>query len=414
MPAPVRLEHSPDEGPPRVFIVSSRRIEHTRLVVLTFEDVTDEERTKQQLRRSEGELREVLTTAAEGVVMSDATDCIIFANRTAREIFGYDDRELIGESLLTLVPQRLRAELAGYLRSPAAQQLGGSREVVGLRKDGSEVHVELTFSAFARERGRLMVCFIVDISARRESERRIADYQERLRQMAFDAALTEERERRRIAIDLHDRIGQALALAQMKLTAAPEASAPGPLKEAIALIAQAVLDTRTLTFELSPPLLYELGLKEARSWLAEDLSQSSGIRIELADDGTSKPLDDASAALAFRAVRELLANVLKHSSSPVAKISLCRDGGELEVTVEDQGVGFQPPAAGRSRAVGFGLLSVREQISGLGGSVHVESEVGLGTRVTLRLPIKLDTPLRLDEPPGASDSPASGALAVSP
>jgi two-component system CheB/CheR fusion protein len=228
-------------------------------------------------------------------------------------------------------------------------------------------------------------------SSQRQAEHRILDYQEKLRQMAFDAALAEERERRRIAADLHDRIGQSLALAQLKLKSlGASGSERTLLDEAVGLLAQSIIDTRTLIFDLSPPILYELGLEPALSWLAEDLGKRSGIHIESSDDGAPKPLDDATAGLLFRAVRELLTNVLKHARASTAKVSLRRARDQLEIDVEDDGVGFDAEAAPTPAVRGFGLFSVREQISRLGGTLEVVSHPNSGTRVSLRLPLTFD------------------------
>jgi two-component system CheB/CheR fusion protein len=356
--------------------------------------LAQQERAREALERSENEFRDVLTTAAEGILMTDATGAILFANPAVTELFGYGPEELLGKAVELLVPERLRArhlELREmYLRDPAPRRLGRDREIIGVRKDGTELSVELTLSPVTREHGRLIVCFVTDVTARRASERRIAADQEKLRQMAFDAALAEDRERRRIAADLHDRIGQSLALAQMKLRSLQESgAAPAAVEDAIALLAQSITDTRTLIFDLSPPILYELGLEDALSWLAEDLGKRWGMSIEVDDDRLAKPLSDATAGLLFRAVRELLGNVLKHAQTPAAKLVLRRSEDQVEISVEDQGVGFDPHATVPSASSGgFGLFSVREQIHRLGGTMEIESGAGAGTRVTLRLPLE--------------------------
>ncbi len=351
------------------------------------------ERAQLALERTEGEFRDVLTTAAEGILMTDEQGCIIFANPSLTELFGYADEELLGKSIDLLVPERLRVRhgnhRAAYLDAPAPRRMGRDGELVGRRKDGTEVSIELTLSPMTRGRARIVVCFVTDVTARRESETRIIDYQERLRQMAFDAAIGEERERRRIAADLHDRIGQSLALAQMKLESVQKSGdGHGAVEETLHLLAQTIADTRTLIFDLSPPILYELGLKDALSWLAEDLGKRWGLQIELSDDAFTEPLGDATAAVLFRAVRELLTNVLKHAGAPSAKLSLRRAGDQVEIDVEDQGIGFDPHAAPASPRGGFGLFSVREQINRLGGTIEVVSGNQLGTRVSLRLPLQ--------------------------
>jgi signal transduction histidine kinase len=172
----------------------------------------------------------------------------------------------------------------------------------------------------------------------------------------------------------------------MKLRTVHETgSAPAGVEEAIGLLAQSIVDTRTLIFDLSPPILYELGLRDALSWLAEDLGKRWGMNIDVNDDDFAKPLSDGTAGLVFRAVRELLGNVLEHAQIPSAKLMLRRTGDHVEITVEDHGVSFEPQAAVPS-AAGFGLFSVREQIHRLGGTMELASDPGKGTRVTLRLP----------------------------
>jgi signal transduction histidine kinase len=211
--------------------------------------------------------------------------------------------------------------------------------------------------------------------------------------MAFDATVSEDRERRRIAADLHDGIGQALALAQFKLSAARKDLAQperAKLDEVIGLLEQSVADTRTLTFELSPPLLYELGLKDALSWLVEDLERRHQLRVQLESehDDPASDLEVSTAAVLYRAVRELLLNVFKHAQTPTASVSLRRRQSMLEVEVVDTGRGFaaaEQPLHGA--AGGFGLFSVREQIERVGGCVEVHSAPGLGTRVKIAVPI---------------------------
>jgi signal transduction histidine kinase len=236
------------------------------------------------------------------------------------------------------------------------------------------------------------VAFVTDVTQRRRAEEEIHAYQVRLQHMAFDAAVTEERERRRLAIELHDWIGQDLALAKIKLTPLRGELAGEPRKAvdgAVELLEKAIDDSRTLVFELSPPVLYDLGLKEALAWLAEDVEKRHGLQIEVTDDGADKPLDDAAKAVVFRAVRELVMNVLKHAKAPAAKVSLRRADDHVQIDVEDRGVGFDPdtPSDQASRG-GFGLLSVREQVGRLGGTLKIESAPRQGTRVSVRVPLR--------------------------
>jgi PAS domain S-box-containing protein len=366
--------------------------------------VTEKEQARQALQQSEIQFRDVLTHAAESILMTDSTGKIMFANRAAATLFGYDADSMLGVGIDELVPEGMRkqhaAHRAGYLSAPEARPMGRERHPLARRRDGSDFPVEVVLSPVVRPNGMTVVCFVSDVTARREADERIRSYQERLRQMAFDAALAEERERRRIAVDLHDRIGQSLALAQMKLDAARETLAGGArdaVDAAVELVKQSITDARTLTFDLSPPILYDLGLKEALAWLAEDMERRYGLKVELkAEDDAPVPLDDTTSALLFRAVRELLTNVFKHAKVPTAQVSIRRAESSVHIDVADEGVGFDVvDAVSGSATPGFGLFSVREQIGRLGGKLDIESVPRQGTRVSLQIPLA-----------GPSDAPA--------
>ena len=243
--------------------------------------------------------------------------------------------------------------------------------------------------AQALDRARL---FTAERAARERavaSERAILEHQERLQRMAFDRVVVEERERRRVATALHDGVTQYLALAKITLDPVRQGLDEADrtrMDAAMKLITEAIAETRSVSFELSPPLLYDLGIKAALSWLGEKLEQGSGLKIVIADDGTDPALDDVTASIVFRTVRELLVNVVKHANAATASVSIRRFPDHVEVVVEDAGTGFDPTEMAPS--TGFGLVSVREQIERLGGAVKVTSARNEGTRVRVRIPCR--------------------------
>jgi two-component system CheB/CheR fusion protein len=397
------LERPEAAGRTRSFLLNARRIHGTGLYLLALQDVTELQSARSALERAE--LADILIGAAEGIFMTDAQAKISFANPAAGAIFGYESAELVGMSIDELVPSELREahakHRAAYWHAPTPRPMRPGSGLLGRRKDGTPVAIEVTLDTVFRDGGPVVVAFVRDVTKQRKVEHDIRAYQERLQRMSFEAVVTEERERRRIAIDLHDRLGQALALAQIKLTAVRGDLAGeqrSSVDGAVALLEQAISDARGLIFELSPPVLYDLGLKAALSWLAEDLEKRHGIKIEVTDDGADKPLDDAAKGVVFRAVRELLMNVLKHAQSAEAKVSLRLTDGQFRIDVEDGGVGFElgTPAEASSRQ-GFGLLSVREQIARLGGDLSVQSSPGRGTLASVRVPLQASA-LRQERP----------------
>jgi len=229
---------------------------------------------------------------------------------------------------------------------------------------------------------------------RKKTEQQLLANQEQLRSLASQLVLTEERERRCLAEALHDRIGQALAVAKIKMgmlrASVSSADTTGALDEIRELLNQTIRESRLLIFDLSPPILYGVGLEAALEGLVKQLRKQHGLRVEFEDDGKFKPLDDDVRVLLFRAVRELLINVVKHAQARNAWVSTARAGNCIRIVVEDNGMGFDLPKgdAQVSGTGGFGLFSISERLNSQGGSFRIQSEPNCGTRAVLEAPLK--------------------------
>ncbi len=266
------------------------------------------------------------------------------------------------------------------------------RDLHACRKDGSTFSVEISLSYVRDEHGLKVMAFVVDITERKQAEATIQKYQQRLQDMAFDLALARQRESRRIAVELHDRLGQDLALAQIKLAGFRKELEAKPadtgLDEGINLVEQAIESTRTLTFELCPPILYDLGLDAAVASLADEMYEQRGFRIELEADDAAGVVRGEQACLLFRIVRELLMNASKYAKTHRAVVRLEQRDDRLEITVADEGVGFEPAKVIDREADhhGFGLFSIREQVERLKGEMRIDAAPGRGTRVQIDVP----------------------------
>jgi len=232
-----------------------------------------------------------------------------------------------------------------------------------------------------------------EVSERKKAEEKLLTYQKQLRSSASELSLAEERLRRKIATDVHDHISQNLAISKLKIESLTQ-SATSPelareLEEIRDLIAQVVESTRSLTFELSPPVLYELGFEAAVEWLVRQTRKQYGLSAEFEDDGRTKPLDGNVRILLFQAVRELLVNVVKHAKASSVKVSTQRVGDQIRVSVEDDGVGFDVAQVHSQDHMtsGFGLFNIRERLDHIGGHLDIASRAGKGTRITLVAPI---------------------------
>jgi len=233
-----------------------------------------------------------------------------------------------------------------------------------------------------------------DISRRKKIEAEKAKYQKQLRSLSSELLLTEESERRRIASDLHDRIGQALAISKIKLGLLQEnmeiPEMTDTLNEVRGYIDQTINDTRTLTFEISPPVLYQFGLGAAIEWLVDQLSARHGISISYRNDGGPDSMDESSSFLLFRAIRELLLNVIKHAQASQVEITLSCIDDQVRIEVSDNGIGFNTSEIEYPSGISkeFGLFSLKERLSHLRGTIAIHSHPGQGTRVALTAPLR--------------------------
>ncbi|MHC1743493.1 MAG: PAS domain-containing protein [Syntrophobacteraceae bacterium] len=245
-----------------------------------------------------------------------------------------------------------------------------------------------------------MVRFIrglaVDVSERHNAEEVLFAYQGQLRSLASQLSMAEEQERRRIALQLHDSIGQKLAILRIKLETLMSGPSGEYQREQLAalheLLAQIIQETRSMTYRISSPILYELGLEAALEWLAEESEKQYDLYCTFSTDGEPKPLSDEVRGLLFQAVNELLINVSKHAKVNECRIDLRREGDFVLASVEDDGVGFVVAqiVPHWCRRGGYGLFSIRERLTGIGGSFKLESEPGKGTRVTLVAPLAVE------------------------
>ncbi len=235
----------------------------------------------------------------------------------------------------------------------------------------------------------------LEIEEHKKTEKRLLAYQKELRRVTSELLQTQERERRRIATDIHDRIGQALAVAKIQLGALQSSldspSQIAPVKEVRRLISRTIKDTRTLTFELSPPVLYELGLQAALEWLAERIQGQSGLSVCIEGNQADERLDTGRRVFLFQAVREVLFNAVKHARAGRVDIRVSNRPDHVSIEVVDDGCGCDSsPSAYQKEQQdpGFGLFSIREQLRYYGGELIFNSEPGKGTRVTIMLPLE--------------------------
>jgi PAS domain S-box-containing protein len=376
--------------------VKKRTADLAKAIEKLQKEIAERKRAEKSLREAETRFRTIFENTIVGLYRTTPSGRILLANPALIKMMGCRSFKDLAE---------FNVEKNGYdpstPRSIFKKLIKKEGRVIGLesvwrRPNGTKLFVSESAFAVKNAKGRILYYegTAQDITKRKEAEEQLMLYQQQLRSLASELSLAEERLRRRIAAELHDHIAQNLAISKIKLeslTGETEPVLTKSLKEVIDLLSQTIDASRSLTFEISPPVLYELGFEAAIGWLARQTRQRFGLDIEFIDDKNPKPLDTDIRVLLFQAVRELLVNVVKHAKAKKAKVYADFVDGNIQITVEDDGVGFDitnlNPAKDFTKG-GFGLFNIRERLDQVGGSVIIHSGLKKGTKIILTAPIE--------------------------
>ncbi|ALA59112.1 response regulator [Nitrospira moscoviensis] len=371
---------------------------------------------ERRLRDSEARYRSLVETAVDSIVTIDGSGVIRSCNAATERMFGYRREDILGRHVSALIPVPKAGEDWASAYGFASGQpgvVGVWRELKGRRRDGRLFPVEIAVSEVSVGGQFLFTGIVRDVTERQaahealrglaaqleqrvqERTRELVQSQERLRGLATELNLTEQRERKRLATELHDHLAQLLVLGRMKLSQAKPLTESNPACADLIAQTAAVLDesltyTRTLVADLSPPVLHDFGLPAALKWLGEHMQRHDlTVTVQWSGDEQLR-LPEQESVLLFQSVRELLMNASKHAGCGRAVVTVDRRAGDLCIEVRDDGKGFDVAAADHGptpMSSKFGLLSVRERMAVLGGRCDVDSAPGAGTRVTLTLPL---------------------------
>jgi PAS domain S-box-containing protein len=333
----------------------------------------------------------ILQAAGEGILGLDRAGKVTFVNPAAAHISGWSAEELIGQSWQeTLYPP----DPGIRVDASAGETAVRVEHALFRRVDGFWFTVQYVRTPL-REGGTVVGAVVVfqDITERKKTEQALHDYAERLRALSRQLLDVQEAERRHLARELHDEIGQTLTALKLNLEALgrawPGAAAPPPaLEDGLAVVGQAIAEVRNLSLDLRPSLLDDLGLAPALRWYVERQAQRGKLAVRLEADLEGR-LDPALETACFRVVQEALTNVLRHAEARHVKVILRRQGEELCVSVRDDGVGFDVAAARARAAQGasLGLLGMQERVQLLGGTMDIHSVPGRGTEIRIQFPV---------------------------
>jgi PAS domain S-box-containing protein len=358
-------------------------------ILETNRDITEQKQAEQAQYR----LAAIVESSDDAIVSKNLDGIITSWNAGAERIFGFTPGEAIGRSITIIIPPELQDEEREILRRLRSGERVEHFETIRQTKHGMRRHLSLTISPVRDAHGRIVGASKIarDITEKKQIELVLkeAELSGRLLQL-------QDEERRRVARELHDGVGQLLAALGMNVaTIAQEraklsAAAARCADENGALVEQALTEIRTLSHLLHPPFLDEVGLVSALEEYVHGFGKRGNLQVTLNLPVNMERLPREYEMCLFRIVQECLTNIHRHSGSATAQVRLSRIPGEIHLEVADQGRGIDPETQVRffaGKATGVGLQGMRERVRKLGGALEIQSN-GNGTSVLVILPVR--------------------------
>lgn len=350
-----------------------------------------------ELSQSEERFRSTFEQAAVGIAHISMEGRFLRINKKFCKIVGYSVEEMLAKSFQDIThPDDLGNDLVLFQQVLDGVRANYSLDKRYIHKKGEVIWINLTTGLLRDEAGNptYFVSVVKDISLRKQAELKLIGYQNRLKALRSQLSNAEDVERTRIAAELHDSIGQTLALCRIQLARSKKLSESEKLTaildEISASMIEVIQQTQGLVFDLRSPLLYELGLDVAiADWLERRLKRKHGINFDFNRDDNIPAIKDYVASLLFRNFKELMTNSIKHGMASKISVILENKGKDLLLVVEDDGIGFDPEIVTNNEMKdgGFGLFSIIERMSDIDGSLSIISAEGQGCIAILKVPI---------------------------
>ncbi len=355
-------------------------------------DITERKQAEEALRKSEKRFRTIFEGAAIGITLRDDQGRLLACNPAYQEMLGYSKAELKGKSFTEIIHPDDVEKLSGLYRDMiSGKEERGQAEARYCHKNGNYYWGRVTYSLIRGDQGEPLysISMIEDITRRKEAE-------ESIRYLTHELMRTQEQERHKISLELHDTVAQELASLKIGLEnlrdsspLIPEAPFGSQIAVLLEKLQQPLNSIRTLSYNLRPPDLHHLGLVHAIRMYGEEVAAQTGLRIDFMAAGIeAADLDYEAAINLYRIIQEALTNVWRHARAANVNIRLVASYPKIILRLEDDGQGFNVAEKMASNQLNrrMGLLGMKERVAFLGGEMQVESQLGKGTKLTIEIP----------------------------
>jgi PAS domain S-box-containing protein len=347
------------------------------------------------LKVSEMRYRRLFETAQDGILILNAdTGQIDDVNPFLTDMLGYSRKQMLGNRLWDIVPFKDAGASKAEFRDLQRESYVRYDDIPLETRDGRAINVEFVSNIYQVNGDRVVQCNIRDITKRRRAEEKLKEYSRKLQVLSRRLVEAQETERRNIARELHDEIGQALTVMQLNLQAMLQSPGRRPLvsrmKESLEVVDRVLEQVHDISLNLRPLILDDLGLEPALRWFTARQAALVGLQTKFQADPLEQRLNPVIETECFRVGQEALTNVVRHAKAKTVSVELRKEAGQLHLRVHDDGIGFDVGAVREQamRGASLGLLSMEERAALAGGGLEFKSAPKQGTEVHAWFPLK--------------------------
>jgi PAS domain S-box-containing protein len=361
----------------------------------TTQDITEQKLSSSKIQEAEKMYRLLANNTHDIICLQEPDSTFKYISPSIKNLMGYEQEELVGTQVFNIVHQEDIQALKNIMKQGVLSKKDVAAYSFRVRhKKGHFVWLEfLTSPVYKGAEISYYVTSARDISQWVLAKQKIQEYQTSLQKLTTEITLVEEKQKKEIATNIHDQLSQCLIISKMKISELKKNPQLKIINDDLKFIethiSEALKNSRKITYELSPPVLYQLGIIDALNWLLDEIEATHKVKCKLHSNVTTIKLDDVKSILLYRSIQEVINNAIKYASASLITLDLKKKDCRLDIIVTDNGVGFNSSVLNSHdhSGSGFGLFAVRERIRNIQGKFTITSEINTGTTVNFFIPL---------------------------
>ncbi|AOW18066.1 hypothetical protein LPB03_11660 [Polaribacter vadi] len=365
----------------------------------TAQDITEEKKIRLQIENAEEMYRLLADNSSNLICLHELDNTFKYISPSIKTLLGYDQNELIGKEMFTIIHK----DSIEFIRNAFEKKIFRSNVnnpfcFKAVHKKGHYIWLESITSPVNKNNERkYFISSSRDVTNEVLAKQEIQEYQTSLQKLTTEITLIEEKQKKEIASNIHDHLSQSLVISNMKIKELKKNTKLKAIDDDLNFIyehvSEALANSRKITSELSPPILYQLGIIEALYGLLENIEKKHKIKHQINDYTNGIKLSDVESILLYRSIQELINNIIKYAEATLITIDVNKKKLGVDFTIRDNGVGFNTEKLNNfyhhnEKGSGFGLFTVKERIANIQGEFKITSKINKGTKVTIFIPTK--------------------------